>query len=86
MDNFLKRVKRKLRQVESFRDQACTGAFFRAMATVRNGVPFLPGAKNAHHSPFMLAGGQTFDLPWAQVMNVHNAFLLMTGEEGTAIR
>ena len=62
VDNFLKLVKRKLRQVESFRDQDSTRAFFRAMATVRNFVPFLPGAKNAHHSPFMLAGGETFDL------------------------
>jgi len=85
VDNFLKMVKRKLRQVESFRDQDCTRVFFRAMATVRNFVPFLPGAKNAHNSPFMLARGETYDLPWAQVMNVHNAFLLMTGEEGTVI-
>ena len=84
VDNFLKQVKRKLRQVESFRDQASTHAFFRAMATVRNFVPFLPGAKNAHQSPFMLAGGETFDLPWVQVMNVHNAFL-MEGKEGHSL-
>jgi len=32
-------------------------------------------AENAHQSPFELANGQTYDLPWAQVMNVHNAFL-----------
>ena len=75
VDNFLKQVKRKLRQVESFRDQPCTKAFFRAMATVRNFVPFLSGAKNAHKSPFMLADGETHGLPWVQVMNVHNAFL-----------
>lgn len=75
VDNFLKQVKRKLRQVESFRDQPCTRAFFRAMATVRNFVPFLSGAKNAHTSPFMLADGETHGLPWVQVMNVHNAFL-----------
>ncbi len=53
VDNFLKNVKRKLRQVERFRDQTCTRTFFRAMATVRNFVPFFPGAKNAHQSPFM---------------------------------
>jgi hypothetical protein len=35
----------------------------------------MSGAKNAHKSPFMLAQGQTFNLPWIQVMNVHNAFL-----------
>jgi hypothetical protein len=75
VDNFLKQVKRKLRQVESFRDQTSTRLFFRAMATVRNFVPFLPGAKHAHQSPFMLAEGDTYDLPWAQVMNMHDAFL-----------
>ncbi len=75
VDNFLKTVKRKLRQVESFRDQDCTRAFFRAMATVRNFVPFGSGAKNAHQSPFMLAQGETYNLPWIQVLNMHNAFL-----------
>jgi hypothetical protein len=75
VDNFLKLVKRKLRQVESFRDQECTRIFFRAMATVRNFVPFLSGAKNAHQSPFMLAQGETYGLPWIQVMNIHNAFV-----------
>ncbi len=75
VDNFLKIVKRKLRQVESFRDQDGTRAFFRTMATVRNFVPFLSGAKNAHKSPFMMAQGETYDLPWIQVMNMHNAFL-----------
>ena len=79
VDNFLKLVKRKLRQVESFRDQECTRTFFRAMATVRNFVPFLSGAKNAHQSPFMLAQGETYDLPWIQVMNMHNAFLFTAG-------
>lgn len=74
-DNFLKTVKRKLRQVESFRDQDCSLASFRAMANVRNFAPFMSGAKNAHQSPFMLAQGQTYNLPWIQVMNVHNAFL-----------
>jgi hypothetical protein len=79
VDNFLKIVKRKLRQVESFRDQECTRAFFRAMANVRNFVPFLSGAKHAHHSPFMLAQGETDGLPWFQVMNLHNAFLFTEG-------
>ncbi|QTA86536.1 hypothetical protein [Desulfonema magnum] len=74
-DNFLKIVKRKLRQLESFRDQECTETLFRAMANVRNFVPFISGAKNAHKSPFILARGQTFELPWTQIMNVHNAFL-----------
>jgi hypothetical protein len=74
-DNFLKTVKRKLRQVESFREQESAGLLFRAMANVRNFVPFTSGSKNAHKSPFMLARGKTHDLPWVQVMNVHNAFL-----------
>lgn len=75
VDGFLKIVKRKLRQVESFRDQQSTKSLFRAMANIRNFAPFMSGAKNAHNSPFMLAKGETFDLPWAQVMNVHDAFL-----------
>jgi hypothetical protein len=75
VDNFLKQVKRKLKMVESFRDQECTRILFQAMATTRNFVPFLPGAKNAHKSPFMLAQGQAYNLPWMQVMNMHNAFL-----------
>jgi len=75
VDNFLKIVKRKLKQVESFRDPLLTKYVFRAMGNVRNFLPFLPGAKNAHKSPFMLANGETFDLPWIQTMNVHNAFL-----------
>ena len=79
VDNFLKIVKRKLRQVESFRDQDCTRTLFRAMATVRNVVPFLSGAKNAHKSPFMLAQGETYGLPWIQVLNMHNAFLFSAG-------
>jgi hypothetical protein len=45
------------------------------MANVRNFVPFMPGAKNAHKSPFMLAKGETYGLPWIQTMNMHNAFL-----------
>ena len=36
---------------------------------------FYLAQKNAHKSPFELANGQTFDVPWIQVMNVHNAFL-----------
>ena len=75
VDNFLKLVKRKLKMVESFRDKEYTQILFQALANTRNFVPFLSGAKNAHKSPFMLAQGQTFDLPWMQVMNVHNAFL-----------
>jgi len=75
VDNFLKIVKRKLRQVESFRDGESTGLLTRAMANVRNFVPFKSGSKNAHKSPFMLAQGETHGLPWVQVMNVHNAFL-----------
>ena len=75
VDNFLKIVKRKLRQVESFRDGESAGLLTRAMANVRNFVPFKSGSKNAHKSPFMLAHGETHGLPWVQVMNVHNAFL-----------
>jgi hypothetical protein len=75
VDNYLKLVKRKLRQVESFRDKHWTALFFKAQANTRNFVPFNPGAKNAGRSPFALAGGKTYGLPWIQVMNVHNAFL-----------
>jgi hypothetical protein len=75
VDNFLKSVKRKLTMAESFRDKECSQILFQAMANTRNFVPFLPGAKNAHKSPFILAQGETHDLPWIQVMNFHNAFL-----------
>jgi hypothetical protein len=75
VDNVLKIVKRKLKMVESFRDQKSTQFLFQAMANTRNFVPFLPGAKNAHKSPFMLAQGKTYNLPWIQAMNFHNAFL-----------
>ena len=75
VDNFLKIVKRKLRQVESFRDKEYTGLLFNAMANIRNFAPFLSGAKNAHKSPFIMAQGENYELPWVQIMNVHNAFL-----------
>jgi hypothetical protein len=75
VDNFLKIVKRKLRQAESFRDRTWAGVLLRGMANVRNFVPFMPGAKNANKSPFMLAQGETYGLLWMQVMNMHNAFL-----------
>jgi hypothetical protein len=75
VDNFLKSVKRKLTMAESFRDKEYSQILFQAMANTRNFVPFLPGAKNAHKSPFMLAQGKTHDLPWIQVMNFHNSFL-----------
>ncbi len=75
VDNFLKNVKRKLKEVESFRDAECTKSFFKGMANIRNFVPFVSGSKNANHSPFEIAGGETYGLPWAQVMNIHNAFL-----------
>ena len=79
VDNYLKIVKRKLRQVESFRDKYWTRLFFRAQANTRNFIPYNPGAKNAHKSPFMLAGGYSYDLPGFQAMNVHNAFLFADG-------
>jgi len=75
IDNFLKLVKRKLTMVQSFRDRKWARILFQAMANTRNFVPFWPGAKNAHKSPFILAQGQTYNLPWIQVMNFHNAFL-----------
>jgi len=75
VDNYLKIVKRKLRQVESFRDKEMSRLTFQGMATLRNFVPFMSGAKNAHKSPFELAGGETYGLPWIQTMNTHNAFL-----------
>ena len=75
VDNYLKIVKRKLKTVESFRDEKMTKLTFQGMANVRNFVPFMSGAKNAHKSPFELAGGETYGLSWIQTMNVHNAFL-----------
>ena len=75
VDNYLKSIKRKLRQIESFRDNEWAKLFFRAHANVRNFVPFLSGSKNAHQSPFELAGGQTYGLSWIQTMSIHNAFL-----------
>ncbi|MCP3966232.1 MAG: hypothetical protein GY718_07740 [Lentisphaerae bacterium] len=74
-DNFLKIIKRKLRQVGSFRDKDCTKLFFNATANIRNFVPFLSGANNAHKSPFRMAGGEAHGLSWMQAMNMHNAFL-----------
>ncbi len=67
-------IKRKLRQVESFRDPVHTRLLFRAMANARIFLLFLPGAKNAHKSPFMLADGEAFNLSWIQTMNAQNAF------------
>jgi len=61
--------------VESFRDKERASLFFSDQANTRNFAPYNPGAKNAHQSPFMISGGQTYDLPWIQVMNMHNAFL-----------
>jgi len=75
LDNFLKIIKRKLRQAGSFRDKEWAKIFFKAAANIRNFAPFSSGAKNAHKSPFMLAQGETYGLPWMQVMNVHNCFL-----------
>ena len=75
VDNFLKIIKRKLRQAGSLRDKEWAKILFKATANIRNFVPFLPGSKNAHKSPFMLSGGETYDLPWMQVMNIHNCFL-----------
>lgn len=75
VDNYLKLVKRKLKQVESYRDRYWTKLLFRAQANTRNFIPYNPGAKNAHNSPFMLAGGDSYGLPGFQVMNVHNAFV-----------
>ena len=75
VDNFLKIVKRKLKQSESFRDRRMTGILFRAMANIRNFVPCMSGAENTHKSPFMSARGETNGQPWIQAMNVHNAFL-----------
>jgi hypothetical protein len=75
VDNFLKLAKRKLREAMSFRDQEWSGIFFKGLANVRNFVEFKAGAKNAHKSPFVLAGGENFELPWMEVLNVHNGFL-----------
>ncbi len=78
VDNFLKIAKRKLREAMSFRDAKWAGIFFRGMANVRNFIEFKAGAKNAHKSPFVIAGGENFSLPWMQVINVHNGFLFET--------
>jgi len=77
VDNFLKLAKEKLQKIKSFRDPEWASCFFRALANVRNFLPFKPGAKNAHKSPFMLAEGQTLNLPWMQVINLHNGFLFI---------
>jgi len=84
VDNFLKIIKRKLRQVESFRDKDYTKFFFNAAANIRNFVPFMSGAKNAHKSPFMIGGGKTYGLPWIQTMNMHDAFLFTPSCDLTA--
>ncbi len=60
VDNFLKNVKRKLKEVESFRDAGWTKYFFTGMANARNFVPFVPGSKYANQSPFEIAGGETY--------------------------
>jgi len=75
VDNFLKIAKRKLREAMSFRDLEWSEIFFKGLANVRNFVEFMAGAKNAHKSPFVLAGGKSFELPWMQVINVYNGFL-----------
>jgi len=54
--------------VESFRDEKMTKLTFQGMANVRNFVPFMSGAKNAHKSPFELAGGETYGLSWIYVL------------------
>ena len=77
VDNFLKLAKEKIRKVKSFRDPEWASCFFRALANVRNFLPFKPGAKNAHKSPFMIAEGQTLNLPWMQVINLYNGFLFV---------
>jgi len=77
VDNYLKSVKRKLIQVGSFRDKKWAKLFFQAQANTRNFVPYRSNAKNTRKSPFMLEWGETFDLPWIQVMNYHNAFLFI---------
>jgi len=56
-------MKWALRQVESFRDEEMSRLTFQGMATLRNFVPFMSGAKNAHKGPFELAGGETYGLP-----------------------
>jgi len=63
-----KSIKRKLKQIESFRDKEWASLFFRAHATIRNFVPFLPGAKNHHKIPFELAGGPA--IPAAKQLNL----------------
>ena len=75
VDNFLKIIKRKLKAVESFRDEKVSQLTFQGMANVRNFVAFMSRAKNVHKSTFELAGGKTYDLPWIQTMNMHNEFL-----------
>jgi hypothetical protein len=70
--NYLKIVKRKLKTVDSFRDEKMTKLTFQWMVNVRNFVPFMSGSKNDHKSPFELAGGETYGLSWIQTMKVHN--------------
>jgi len=77
VDNFLKNAKRKLREAMSFRTPESAKEFFRSMGNVRNFLPFTTGSKNAHKSPFMLSGGEAYNLPWMQVINVYNGFLFV---------
>ncbi len=37
--------------------------------------PLKHSSLNRNQTRFIIAQGETFDLPWTQVMNVHNAFL-----------
>jgi hypothetical protein len=80
VDNYLKNVKRKLREAESFRDPQLTKHFFKGLANIRNFASFVSGSKYANKSPFEIAGGETYGLPWAQLMNIHNVFLFSKGE------
>ena len=75
VDNFLKKAKERLNKIRCFRDPEWAKIFYNAMANIRNFVPYKPGAKNAHKSPFMLANGKIFGLHWIEVMNLHNVFI-----------
>lgn len=63
---------RKMESLYSFRRSKCDAAqkSLTVWATVRNFIPYLPGAKYAGQSPAQLAGVDLQGLPWLQYINL----------------
>jgi Flp pilus assembly protein, ATPase CpaF len=66
----------EIKTVESFRDKEMTKLTFQGMANVSKFCTIYVWCEKSPTKPFELAGGETYDLPWIQTMNAHNAFLL----------